>query len=73
MWPARRCDSTWFRLNQPRAFQMWSVSTHGHTVLQASAFKLMGNFTLFGMVEIMCEVRTLADRQQPSTCCQAAC
>jgi hypothetical protein len=24
--------------------------------LQASSFKLMANFTLFGMVEIMCEV-----------------
>lgn len=29
---------------------------------KASAFKLMGNFTLFGMVEIMCEALTLADK-----------
>lgn len=25
-------------------------------LLQAASFKLMGNFTLFGMVEVMCEV-----------------
>jgi len=29
---------------------MWGV------LLQAASFKLMGNFTIFGMLEIMCEV-----------------
>lgn len=32
------------------------IHAHTHMHAQASTFKLMGNFTLFGMVEVMCEV-----------------
>lgn len=48
---------------------------------QASSFKLMGNFTLFGMVEVMCEVRRVPTQapvpfthcawQAPTPCTQA--
>lgn len=36
---------------------------------QASSFKLMGNFTLFGMVEVMCEVNCVPT-QAPTPCTQ---
>lgn len=35
---------------------LMNVTLH-FDLLQAASFKLMGNFTLFGMVEVMCEVR----------------
>lgn len=38
----------------------WSCCFHHLHPMQASSFKLMGNFTIFGMLEVMCEVSNTA-------------